>query len=47
MDMLRREGRALVWRGIYRDNERNLRSSLLIFPRIVWKLFENYPPAKK
>ncbi len=36
VDVLRRPGRELVWRGIYRDDEGN-----------ASKLFEKYPVKKK
>ena len=47
VDMLRREGRALVWRGIYRDDEKKPAKLASNLPKNVQKLLEKYPPEKK
>jgi hypothetical protein len=47
VDVLRRAGRELVWRGIYRDDEGNASKISSNLPRDVEKLFEKYPLKKK
>lgn len=47
VDLLRREGRTLVWRGIYRDDEKKPAKLSSNLSRNVRRLFEKYPPEKK
>jgi hypothetical protein len=47
IDMYRRPGRDLVWRGIYRDDERNPSKISARLVDDINKLFKDYPPKKK
>ena len=47
VDMTTREPRDLVWRGVYRDDERNPAKISEKLPNDVKKLFSEYPPKKK
>ena len=47
VDLLKRQGRELVWRGIYRDDEGNASKISSNLPKDIQKLFEKYPSPKK
>jgi hypothetical protein len=47
VDVLKRPGRDLVWRGTYRDDESNASKISSNLPRDVEKLFDKYPVKKK
>jgi hypothetical protein len=47
VDVLKRPGRELVWRGTYRDDEGNASKISSNLPRNVEKLFEKYPSKKR
>ena len=47
IDLLERQGRELVWRGIYTDEEKDAAKLSQKLTDDVKKLFENYPPKKK
>jgi len=47
VDIYRRPGRDLVWRGIYRDDERNPSKISAHLTDNINKLFKDYPPKKK
>jgi hypothetical protein len=47
IDLLNRQPRDLVWRGIYRDDESNVSKISEKLPNDIKKLFDEYPPKKK
>jgi hypothetical protein len=47
VDLLKRPGRELMWRGIYRDDEKKAAKLSSNLPKNVHKLFEKYPPPPK
>jgi hypothetical protein len=47
VDMIRRDSRALVWRGVYRDSERNSAKLAQNLPGDVKKFLSQYPPKQK
>ena len=47
VDLITREPRDLVWRGVYRDDESNPSKISDKLPNDIKKLFANYPPKKK
>jgi hypothetical protein len=47
VDIYRLPGRDLVWRGIYRDDERNPSKISARLADNINKLFKDYPPKKK
>jgi len=47
VDILKRPGRDLVWRGTYRDDESNAAKISSNLVRDVEKLFEKYPVKRK
>ena len=47
IDIMDREGRNLVWRGIYTDDEKDATKLAKKLTEDVKKLFEEYPPKKK
>ncbi len=47
VDLLKRPGRELIWRGIYRDDEDNASKISSNLPKNIHKLFEKYPSKKK
>ena len=47
VDLLKRPGRELVWRGIYRDDESNASKISSNLPKDIQKLFDKYPERKK
>jgi hypothetical protein len=47
VNLMDAEGRELVWRGIYRDDESNPGKVSNKLPDDVKKLFSDYPPKKK
>ena len=47
IDLLKRPGRELVWRGIYRDDESEASKISSNLPKDIRKLFEKYPSSKK
>ena len=47
VDVLKRPGRDLVWRGTYRDDESKASKISSNLPRDIEKLFEKYPVKKK
>ena len=47
VDLLKRPSRELMWRGIYRDDEKKPAKLSSNLPKNVQKLFEKYPPPKK
>jgi hypothetical protein len=47
VDLLKRPSRELMWRGIYRDDEKKPAKLSSNLPKNVQKLFEKYPPPVK
>ena len=47
IDLMDREGRDLVWRGIYRDDESNPSKISDKLANDIKKLFQDFPPKKK
>src|SRR5262245_56306298 len=47
VNLMETEGRELVWRGIYRDDENNPGKISEKIPDDVKKLFSDFPPKKK
>jgi hypothetical protein len=47
VDLLKRQGRELVWRGIYRDDNSNPSKISSNLPKDVEKLFEKYPGPRR
>ena len=47
MNLMDTEGRELVWRGVYRDDESNAGKISEKLPDDIKKLFSDYPPKKK
>jgi hypothetical protein len=47
VDLYERTGRDLVWRGIYRDDERNPSKISAHIADDINKLFKDFPPKKK
>ena len=47
IDILQRDGRMLVWRGIYTDDEKDATKLSKKLTDDIKKLFEDYPPRKK
>ena len=46
IDLIERDGRTLVWRGIYTDDEKDAAKLAKKLADDVKKLFEEYPPKK-
>jgi hypothetical protein len=47
VDMIKRESRALVWRGVYRDSEKNSAKLAQNLPGDVKKFLSEFPPKQK
>jgi hypothetical protein len=47
IDLTKRDSRALVWRSVYRDSERNSAKLAQKLPGDVKKSFSDYPPKQK
>jgi hypothetical protein len=47
VDLLKKPGRELVWRGIYRDDETNASKISSNLQKDIQKLFDKYPSKKK
>jgi hypothetical protein len=47
VNLMDRNGRDLVWRGVYRDDESNASKLSNKLPDDIKKLFSEYPPKKK
>jgi hypothetical protein len=47
IDILERDGKSLLWRGIYTDEEKDAAKLSKKLPDDIKKLFEEYPPKKK
>ncbi len=47
VNLVRRDSKELLWRGVYRDDEKKPAKLSDHLPRNVAKLFEKYPPGKK
>ena len=47
VDLTKRDSRALVWRGVYRDSERNSTKLAQKLPGDVKKFLSEYPPKQK
>jgi uncharacterized protein DUF4136 len=47
IDLIARDGRTLVWRGVYTDDEKDAAKLAKKLSDDVKKLFEEYPPKKK
>jgi hypothetical protein len=47
LNLVRRDTKELLWRGVYRDDEKRPAKLSEHLPRNVARLFEKYPPGKK
>jgi hypothetical protein len=47
VDLYKKPGRELVWRGIYHDDENNASKISSNLPKDIEKLFDKYPTKKK
>ena len=47
VNLVRRQSKEMLWRGVYRDDEKHPAKLSEHLPRNVQRLFDKYPPGKK